>query len=223
MSDQVGNRENLPDGDDVELSAMQKVYSALKNLPPDGQQRVLDYLCKRLSLSPTSFGESVASRHERRQDVADVPEIPPSRDSDAIADLDSGDDSDGISPVAQKWLRRNGLSAKGLEVIFSIGGDEIDLVSESVPGESKKSRMKSVVLLASAAAYLGNGAARVTDEKLREALRHYDAYDGPNFATYLKGLAAEVSGTRENGYTLTPRGLASAATLLKEISKKSGK
>jgi hypothetical protein len=202
---------------------MQKVYSALKSLPPDGQQRVLDYVCKRLSLSTEQFGERVATRHERRQDMAESTEISPARDSDAIADLDSGDDSDGINPVAQKWLRRNGLSAKGLEAIFSIGGDEIDLISESVPGESKKSRMKSVTLLTSAAAYLASGAARVTDEKLREALRHYDAYDGTNFASYLKGLGPEVSGTRENGYTLTPRGLASAAALLKEISKKSAK
>jgi hypothetical protein len=80
--------------------------------------------------------------------------------------------------------------------------------------------MKSVALLANAAAYLASGAARITDEKLREALRHYDAYDPANFASYLKDLAAEVTGTKENGYTLTPRGLAGAATLLKEITKK---
>lgn len=224
MSDQIGKSENPPDGDDAELSAMQKVYSALKSLPSDGQQRVLDYVCKRLSLSTEQFGERAASRYERRKDLAESTEIPPARDSDAIADLDSSDDSDGINPVAQKWLRRNGLSAKSLETIFSIGGDEIDLISESVPGgSSKKARMKSVALLTSAAAYLASGAARVTDEKLREALRHYDAYDATNFASYLKGLGAEVTGTRENGYTLTPRGMASAATLLKGISKQSAK
>lgn len=223
MSDQVEKSGILPDEDDAELTAMQKVYSALRGLPPDGQQRVLDYVCKRLSLSPDQLGERVASRPERRSDVHDAGEIPPAKDSDAIADLDSGDDSDGINPVAQKWLRRNGLSAKSLETVFSIGGDEIDLISESVPGESKRSRMKSVVLLASAAAYLASGAARVTNDKLREALRHYDAFDGTNFASYLKGLAPEVSGTKENGYTLTPRGLASAATLLKEVAKKPAK
>jgi hypothetical protein len=223
VSDQVGNIENSNDGEDAELAAMQKVYSALKSLPPDGQQRVVDYVCKRLSLSSEHSRERVTGRDERRQEMAESTEIPPARDSEAIADLDSGDDSDGINPVAQKWLRRNGLSAKGLEAIFSIGGDEIDLISESVPGESKKSRMKNVVLLASAAAYLASGAARVTDDKLREALRHYDAYDGANFSHYLKGLAAEVTGSRENGYTLTPRGLAGAATLLKEVAKKPSK
>jgi len=223
VSDQVGASENLHDEDDAELSAMQKVYSALKSLPADGQQRVIDYVCKRLSLSPEQFRDWGTSRHEPRQDVAEATQIPPARDSDAIADLDSGDDSDGISPVAQKWLRRNGLSTKSLETIFSIGGDEIDLISESVPGGSKKSRMKSVALLANAAAYLASGAARITDEKFREALRHYDAYDPGNFATYLKDLGAELTGTKENGYALTPRGLAGAATLLKEITKKSDK
>src|SRR5688572_3382203 len=82
--------------DDGELSAMQKVYSALKSLPPDGQQRVVDDVCKRLSLSTEQFRDRISSPYERRQDVADPTEIPPARDSDAIADLDSGDDSDGI-------------------------------------------------------------------------------------------------------------------------------
>jgi hypothetical protein len=177
----------------------------------------------RLSLSREQFQDRGTGRHESRRDVAETTELPPARDSDAIADLDSDDDSDGINPVAQKWLRRNGISTKGLETIFSIAGDEIDLISESVPGGNKKSRMKSVALLANAAAYLASGAARITDEKLREALRHYDAYDPTNFASYLKDLAAEVTGTKENGYTLTPRGLAGAATLLKEITKKTGK
>jgi hypothetical protein len=222
MSDQVEN-ENPHDEDDAELSAIQKVYSALKSLPTDGQQRVIDYVFNRLSLSREQFQDRGTGRHESRRDVAETTELPPARDSDAIADLDSDDDSDGINPVAQKWLRRNGISTKGLETIFSIAGDEIDLISESVPGGNKKSRMKSVALLANAAAYLASGAARITDEKLREALRHYDAYDPTNFASYLKDLAAEVTGTKENGYTLTPRGLAGAATLLKEITKKTGK
>lgn len=225
MSDQVGSIEDSHDEDDAELSAMQKVYSALKSLPTDGQQRVLDYVSKRLSLSPEQFRDRRTNHHDQGQDVSDSTEMQPSRDSDAIADLDSGDDSDGISPVAQKWLRRNGISTQSLETIFSIGGDEIDLIteSESVPGESKKSRMKNVALLVGAAAYLASGAARITDKKLREALRHYDAYDGPNFATYLKDLSADVTGTKENGYSLTPRGLAGSATLLKEMTKKSDK
>src|SRR5579863_8608365 len=101
MSDQVGT-ENPPNDDDAELSAMQKVYSALKSLPADGQQRVIDYVCKRLSLSPEQFRDRATSRQEPRQDVAEVTQIPPARDSDAIAELDSGDDSNGINPVAQK-------------------------------------------------------------------------------------------------------------------------
>lgn len=221
MSDQVGGNENPNGEDDAELSAMQKVYSVLKNLPLEGQQRVVDYVCKRLSLSPEQFRGRHTSHYEPGQDEGESTEVPPARDSDAIADLDSNGESDGINPVAQKWLRRNGLSPKGLETIFSTGGDEIDLISESVPGGSKKSRMRSVALLASAAAYLSSGAARVTDEKLREVLRHYDAYDRANFTHYLKDLGAEVTGTKENGYTLTPRGLAAAVTLLKEIIKKS--
>ncbi len=63
------------------------------------------------------------------------------------------------SPVAQKWMRRNGLQAEHLSSIFSLGGDEIDVVAKSVPGKSTKARMHNVFLLKGVAAYLAGGAA----------------------------------------------------------------
>lgn len=218
MSDQVTVTDNPSNEDDAELLAMQKVYSALKPLPADGQQRVLKYVSERLNLA-VDLPEKRRTREDFREDIPDRSEAPPARDSEAIADMNTGGDSDGINPVAQKWLRRNGIQTANIESIFSLTGDEIDLISESVPGDSKRARVRSVVLLTSAAAYLASGAARVSDEKLREILRHYDAYDRPNFATHLKDLAAEVSGTKEHGYSLTPRGLAAAAQLLKQMAK----
>src|ERR1700731_4194300 len=91
----------------------------------------------------------------------------------------------GISPLARKWMTRNGLGAQSLTSLFSLGADEIDLVARTVPGKSKRERMRSVLLLKVIAAYLSNGAARVTHEQVKEACLHYDAYDSPNHAKYL--------------------------------------
>jgi hypothetical protein len=118
-------------------------------------------------------------------------------------------------------MARNGLQADQLSRIFSLGVDEIDLIAETVPGKSKAERVYSVALLKGAAAYLGTGAARFTHEQIKEACLHYDAYDSPNFAATLKRLASEVAGSKETGYTLTARGLASATEALKKMTQKS--
>jgi hypothetical protein len=79
--------------------------------------------------------------------------------------------------------------------------------------------MRSVILLKGVAAYLGTGAPRFTHEQIKEACLHYDAFDANNFAFHLKNLSSEISGTKESGYTLTPRGLVAAGKMVKEIIK----
>ncbi len=69
------------------------------------------------------------------------------------------------------------------------------------------------------AAYLSTGVARVSHEQLKEACLHYDAFDPANFATHMKDFAAEASGTKESGYTLTARGLTAATEIIKSIVK----
>jgi hypothetical protein len=64
---------------------------------------------------------------------------------------------------------------------------------------------------------LHSGAARITHQQIKEVSLHYDAYDGTNFAAYLKDFAAEVSGTKEAGYSLTPRGMSAATELVKQL------
>ncbi len=53
----------------------------------------------------------------------------------------------GINAVAQKWMRRNGLSASQLSSLFSLDLDDIDLVAASVPGKNNRQRLRSVALL----------------------------------------------------------------------------
>ena len=201
--------EANPSGD-AEFEAMRAVYAALKGLDKDGQNRVLVYVCQRLSLVRPSETQSPAR-------------TPPDRDREPAPEVSSdvsqqgNDDADGISPVAQKWIRRNGLKSAQLSALFSLGGDEIDLVATSIPGKSRADRVRSVMLLKGIAAYLSSGAARVSDDKLREACAHYDAYDVTNFTKQLKAIAAEATGTRESGYTLTARGIAQATELIRQM------
>jgi hypothetical protein len=126
-------------------------------------------------------------------------------------------DAEGISPSGRKWITRNGLQVSQLAQIFSLGGDEIDLIAKKVPGNNKAKRMRSVLLLKGIAAYLGSGAARFTYQEVKEASLHYDAFDSnnPNYA--FKAAVSEVSGTKETGFTLTARGMAGAAELVKEM------
>ena len=195
---------------DPEIVAIGAVYDALKDLEPSARARVLDYVAKKLGAAFTPVDEE--SARVARDEQAQAPSLPP-----PSAGTDRGDNSEGVSPVALKWMRRSGLTSSGLSVLFSLGVDEIDLVAKKVPGENKKDRMHSVLLLKGIAAYLGSGVARVTHEQLKEACVHYDAYDPANFATHLKSFAAEASGTKGAGYTLTARGITNATEMIKSL------
>jgi hypothetical protein len=205
---------NTQEKPDKEIRSISAVYSALQGLDAQAQARVIEYVLKKLSLK-------IGAADEGRLDEGRSYEAPPPAHPEAAkvaneSQKDSpGAEFSGISPIAQRWIQRSGLPVDQLSSIFSLVGDEIDLIANSVPGGSGRARVRSVVLLKGVAAYLGSGAARVTHDKVKEACVHYDAYDATNFAKYLKALAPEVSGGKELGYTLTARGLANAAAVVK--------
>jgi hypothetical protein len=198
---------------DPEIAAISVVYSALKDLDPDCQGRVIDYVSRKLNLVKPPQDFELAPNYEprREEDTSDAL-VASDRREDA-----SGDELEGISPVAIKWMRRNDLTSAQLSKIFSLGIDDIDLVAKKVDGNTKSKKMRSVLLLKGMAAYLGTGVARVTHEEVKEACLHYDAYDSANFARYLKGLSAEVSGSKGSGYTLTSRGITEATELIRDL------
>lgn len=195
-----------------EINAISTVYAAVKELPPEAQARVLKYVAERLKIRAGVADPLISESTDRTLD---------SQETESGLQAETGQEKgleDVVSPVAKRWMARNGLDEKSLSTIFSLGVDEIDLIAKTVPGKSMKERMRSVFLLKGAAAYLGTGAARFTHEQAKEACLHYDAYDSPNFARYVKGLSAEVSGSKDGGYTLSARGLASATEMLKEMT-----
>lgn len=196
---------------DPEITAIGSVNAALTGLDPAAQRRVLIYVADKLGISIQSDGTRPVE-----SDAHATVAIPAASITQTITSHDA-DDSDGMSPVALKWLKRSGLAAADLSNLFSLGVDEIDLVAKKVPGTSKKERMHSVLLLKGIASYLSTGAPRVTYEQVKEACLHYDAFDSANFAAYLKSFSSEVSGTKESGHTLTARGLTAATEIIKSM------
>ena len=207
--------EKKPSGEPAEIKAIGTVYNALKGLDATAQARVLRYASEMLEIAvrPTASNRRDPEDSSSNRTIEPVLQVSPA----PSPELDVETDSDGISAVGLKWMRRSGLDPKNLQSLFSLGIDDIDLVAEAVPGSNKKDRMRSVLLLKGIAAYLGSGAARITHEQIKEACLHYDAYDSTNFSKYLKSLSSEISGTKEAGYTLSARGLTAGTELVKEI------
>jgi|SRR5579872_758142 len=197
---------------DPEFVAMTAVYHALKDLQPEARTRVLSYVVAKLKIPKLADDRAKDQEDEPRRDTVEAVTAVEDKQDDETEDL-------GISAVAKKWLTRNGIQASQLDQLFSIGGEEIDLISDSVPGGTKRERMRSVFLLKGVAAYLGTGAARFTHDQLKEACQHYDAWDASHFALIFENLSSEVSGNAKSGYTLTSRGLALAARMVKDMVK----
>lgn len=198
--------------DDPEFIALAAVYTALKDLNAESQTRVIEYVCHKLGVASPTNREVRSSGSDTSHDSGFSPV-----NSNSPHTAEHDNDTDGISPIAIKWMRRSSLTANELSQFFSLGTEEIDLVAKKIPGKSKNARTKSVVLLKGIAAYLSTGAARMTDEQIKEACIHYDAFDSPNHAKYLKRMAAEVSGSKANGFVLTARGITSATEILNEL------
>lgn len=199
---------------DPEIAAIAAVYRALEGLTSDSQARVLAYVARKLNIASETVDFGLGERGRPTEETTRTgSEAPP----EVRGVTDGG--LEGISPVARKWMSRNGIDAKGLLVIFSLGGDEIDLIAKNVPGKSERERMHSVILLKGIAAYLASGAARFTYGQLKEACLHYRAFNSANFASYLKSFASDVSGEKNTGYTLTARGLAAATEKVTTILK----
>lgn len=198
---------------DPEIVAINSVYLALKVLNKESQDRVVDYVCGKLGLKRPGS----ADNDTRITDATNASTILQKYDAEESNNDD--EELEGISPVARKWMRRNGLTTSQLSSIFSLGVDEIDLVAKNLSGKGKKEKMRSVFLLRGVAAYLSSGVARFTHEQAKETCLHYDAHDVSNFASNLKDLSAEVSGSKDSGYQLSPRGLASATELVKALTQ----
>lgn len=199
--------------DDPELAALSNVCSVLSGLETESQQRVVDYVIRKFGLA-MSRGDDALDRQRNVQKAESAPRQPESQPPNTV---DVTDDTDGISPVAIKWMQRNGFTVDQLGHIFSLGVDEIDLVAKSIPGSSMVQKARNVTILKGIAAYLSAGTPRISAEQVKEACLHYDAFDSTNHSKHLNKMSTELSGTKATGYTLTARGLTAGTELIREM------
>jgi hypothetical protein len=201
--------------DDPEFRAMQRVHAALAPLQAEARQRVLDYVIRRLSMKAAPGAEPFQrERPAASREAAAEPEVLSQEES---ADEPIDESLDGISPVALKWMRRSGFTSEQLGSIFSLGIDDIDLITKTIPGRGKGSRMQNILRLKGIARYLASGVARVSHDEFNDACSHYNAHDVPHFSENMRKLGGEISGTKETGYQLTAKGLTAATALIKEM------
>src|SRR5436190_1931828 len=91
---------------DSEIEAMKIVFNTVKDLDPASQNRVIGYVVGRLKLRPepraTGIPEPSSEAPERK-----MPDAP----AETVQEAEPNEmkDSDGISEVALKWMRRNQL------------------------------------------------------------------------------------------------------------------
>ena len=221
--------EGLNSDIDPEVAAISAVHAALKVLDPAARSRVLEYVSSMLAIplsqsqhgngSNSEKGGKESAMADERKNKSES-QVPPPSERD-VEEVD--EDTSPVSPVAKRWIRRNGIDAARLEELFSLGIDDIDLIAKAVPGSSKKEKMQNVFLLKGIASLLSNGAARFTHEQVREACLHYSSWDADNFSNYLKGFSSNVTGSKEKGYSLTTRGLSAATQLVKGMTVASAK
>lgn len=208
--------KQLRASEDPEIVAISEVYLALKDLESDARSRVLNYVIDKFNIQ-NSVVANRSGYEPPQTHYSQQPLSPPTEIGSQTTSTDY-DEFEGISPAGKKWITRSGINVAKLMSIFSLGIEEIDLVSKSVPGDKKNQRMRNIFLLKGLAAYLGTGAARFTHEQAKETCLHYDAWDTGNFAVILKSMSADVSGTKDIGYTLTSKGLTEATSLVKAMS-----
>lgn len=194
-----------------QIEAIGLVYGAVKDLGSEAAHSVLAYVNKMVA-PDKALGKSRSS--ETQGGAGDKPPLANGNEEE----IDENNSGDGIAAVALKWMRRNDLDSEGLSKVFSLGLEEIDLVAKKIPGTSKQQKLRSVFLLKGIAAYLASGTPKFSREQAKEACDHYDAWDKSNSARDIRAISPQVGGSAATGFTLTARGLAEAAELIKEMT-----
>src|SRR5437762_14002317 len=90
---------NMKAKEDKEIVAIAEVYDALKELDAGAQQRVVDYVAKKLGIS-ASLVEGTDAFVGRCTRTGPGPAD--------VSGLAGEDDLTGISPISKRWMQGNG-------------------------------------------------------------------------------------------------------------------
>jgi hypothetical protein len=143
---------------------------------------------------------------------------PATKGGGAAGGGDSGDHSstdlpEGITLVAQAWMRRSGVTMSQIEQFFHIDGDGVSLIS--AVGRGKRQQTINTYLLMGVAELIRAGKAEFTDEAARNRCTSLGCYDMDNHSKTLGDFGNKITGSKKAGWKLTAPGLSDAAALLK--------
>lgn len=119
-----------------------------------------------------------------------------------------------IGPKARQWLTQHRLSQDKLDRVFYFQEGKVHIHLNTIAGNGKKEQTINCYLLVGAKAYLESDSAAFSDGEAIALCKHTLAYDKNNHTTNRKALGIYVTGSREEGFTLTGPGLKAAAELL---------
>lgn len=122
---------------------------------------------------------------------------------------------DGIKP----FLTANAITTEILEKAFHPTGPGAQLLTSSIPGNSKANKLVNLSLLLCVKQALESGSFISTLKELRELAVHYDCYDSTNFSSILKANKNYYK-PREKGadLELSGPGLKKAGEIIKSIA-----
>lgn len=144
---------------------------------------------------------------------------PDRKSPDDIASRETEHAVDGkLNPRTQNWMKQHDLNSAHIDSVFFTVDDEIEIITNKLPGTSKQANTKNVYLLCGAMNLLQNGDSNFSDSEARQICKKVGCYNEGNHATFVKGLGNAIAGDKSRGYTLTNPGLKQAADLIKIIS-----
>lgn len=127
-------------------------------------------------------------------------------------------DAETFGPKARQWLSQHRLTLDKLNRVFYFQDGKVDIHLNTVAGTGKKEQTIHCYLLVGVKAYLESDSPTFSDSDAIALCKHTQAYDKNNHTTNRKALGNNVTGSRQDGFSLTGPGLKAAAGLLLRIS-----
>jgi hypothetical protein len=147
-----------------------------------------------------------------------IGENPVSAAQEHHEDSGAGGETDKLPPRARTWVKQNEIRLEDLEQVFHFGEGNVEVVASEIPGKNNKEKTHNAYVLVGIAKLLATGDPSFDDKSARALCKSSGCYSDTNHATYLKNKGNRITGTKDQGWTLTAPGLKHGAALVKELS-----
>jgi hypothetical protein len=136
--------------------------------------------------------------------------------NDSEAEMSS--DGKQFPQRARTWIKQNQLTIEQLQQVFHVDGDNAEVIASTVPGKTDKVKTINAYILQGAARLLVSGETGFDDKSARALCKTLGCYARTNHATYMQAKGNKLTGSKDQGWSLTAPGLTHGATLVKEMT-----